>query len=271
MLPHVPELSVYPLASAAMSTRQLSIRRGKTGDVQRFSLARPFSPATTQLLRETLSEDINEQRRSQILNDPTLCYQYACRWGGSVGFLTRPTVVVPDGGGDPIVIGSFSDTLGLSVPVSVPLIDFEGFFTTLVPRADAEASGLSIHPTAPDVVPGPPPRRNMDPVEASMDRLNFPMPEDPRMSTVRLSPLFPASFRLDLDRLSLILLVSLLTFLSVKLFPYLMCGCVDFNTPSLQITEDLSPLPALCFTSLDWLSKLVFPLLLPGMSWLKEF
>ena len=163
-----------------MSTRQLSIRRGKTGDVQRFSLARPFSAATAQLLRETLSEDANEQRRSQILNDPTLCFQFACRWGGSVGLFTRPTIVTPEGGGDPLVLGSFSDTLGLSVPVSVPLVDFEGYFTTLVPRGDAEALGLSIHPTAPDVVPGPPPRRNMDPIEASMDRLNFPMPEDPQ-------------------------------------------------------------------------------------------
>ena len=90
-----------------MCTRQLSIRCRKTGDVQRFSLACPFSLATTQLLRETLSKDINEQRRSQILNNPTLCFQYACHWGGSVGFLTRPTVVAPDGGGDPIVIRKF--------------------------------------------------------------------------------------------------------------------------------------------------------------------
>ena len=162
-----------------MSTRQLSVRRGKTGDVQRFSLARPFSPSTAQLLRETLSEDINEQRRSQILNDPTVCFQYACRWAGSVGFLTRPVFVTPPDGGDTVVLGSFSDTLGFSVPVTIPVTDFEGFFTTLVPRGDAEAMGLSIHPVAPDVVPGPPPRRNFEPVEGSMDRLNFPMPDEP--------------------------------------------------------------------------------------------
>ena len=78
-----------------------------------------------------------------------------------------------------MVLGSFSDTIGLSVPVTVPLTDFEGFFTTLVAGGDAEAMDLTIHPTAPDVVPGPPPRRNMEPVEASMDRLNFAMPEEP--------------------------------------------------------------------------------------------
>ena len=66
------------------------------------------------------------------------------------------------------------------------LEEFRGYFTTLVPRGVANRFNLSIHPQEPSTVAGPPPpvelgrgaRLNQPaPVEASLGRLDFPMPE----------------------------------------------------------------------------------------------
>ena len=165
-----------------MTSRVLALNRGKTGDVHRFSLARPADPQRCLLLRETLREGIHTERRNQILNDPTNCFQYACRWGDSVGFLTRPTLVCsPDGGADTIVVASFTDTIGQAFPVTIPLSDFRGSFTTLVRREDAQQLNLSIHPTEPATIPGPRDgiTRTAELVDASLDRLQFEMPEEP--------------------------------------------------------------------------------------------
>ena len=165
-----------------MTSRQLALNRGKTGDVQRFSLARPADPARCQLLQETLAENIHAERRNQILNDPTNCFQYACRWGDSIGFLTRPTLVtLPGAGGNTVVHGNFTDTIGQAFPVSIPLTEFRGSFTTLVRREDALQLNLSVHPKEPATIVGPRDgiTRSAELIEASLERLNFDMPEEP--------------------------------------------------------------------------------------------
>ena len=176
----LPELSIS--SGIMLSARVLALNRGKTGEVQRFSAARRPDPGSANLILEALEETTNPQRRNQILNDPQNCFQYACRWGDSVGMLTRP-MIVTTGGDNPttVVLGSFSDTIGQSFPVSVRLADFQGFFTTLVRKADAEQLRLSTHPVDPGTVPGPPEgiTRHAPLVEASMDRLGYQLPDEP--------------------------------------------------------------------------------------------
>lgn len=161
-----------------MTTRVLALRMGKTGDNQRFSTARARSDDNERLLTEAMQPGINPQRRIQLLSDPTHCYQFLCRWTTTTGFITRPSIETMDNG-NAVVAGSYTDTIGQCFPVSVPVADFQGYFTTLVPRGDAERLGLAVYPIVPDTVAGPPAAgtRNAQPTEPSMERLNFPLPE----------------------------------------------------------------------------------------------
>ena len=165
-----------------MLTRTATIRRGKASETQLYSLARPDRPPATRAVLESVKGNISASRRHQILYDLTSCPQFACVFGDTVGFLTRPVVLDPEEG-DPVVCGSFSDTIGQTIPVSISLDVFQGRFTTLVSRRDAVTHSLAVHPTDPDGVPGPrvPARGRRpaaDPEPASLERLGFPMPED---------------------------------------------------------------------------------------------
>jgi hypothetical protein len=159
-----------------MSSRILSLQRGKTGDVQRFSLARPIDPAKAALLQGTLTPGMSYVRRSQVLADPNTCSQFACRWGDSFGFFTRPTIsdTVNDEE-DQLVCGSFTDTIGQVYPVTVTHDKFLGFFTTLVRREDAALFHLAVYPKDPDTIKGPPTGAGVraPPIEASNERLNW--------------------------------------------------------------------------------------------------
>lgn len=169
-----------------MTSRQTTLLRGKTGTVQRFSRARVFSNETHRLILSTLADDINDSLRDQILSDPALVLQYACVWGDSIGYLTRPFIVQPDVG-DTRVLGSFTDTIGQCYPISISLDAFKGSFSTLTTQGDIEALNLPVHPDAPDTVDGPPPRgearvaagNQARLVEASMARLGFTLPDEP--------------------------------------------------------------------------------------------
>ena len=170
-----------------MTSRQISLRRGKTGAVQRFSLARPTDEASSSLLAETLKPGINHSRRHQILGDPSKVHQFACIWGSKVGFFTKPVITTATDGST-LVAGNFTDSLGEPYPVTVPLASFQGSITTLVRRGDAVTFGLDIHPTTPDTVGGPvTPARGGRPSrgdtalgrsEPTLERLNYPMAEN---------------------------------------------------------------------------------------------
>ena len=165
-----------------MLTRASAIRRGKASDTQLFSLARPERPSAAQAILETVKGTVSVSRRHQILYDVTSCPQFACVFGDTVGFLTRP-VVLDREGEEPVVCGSFSDTIGETIPVMLNLESFQGRFTTLISRRDATQFALPVHPTDPDGVPGPGipgrgRRAAVDPEPASLERLAFPMPEE---------------------------------------------------------------------------------------------
>ena len=169
-----------------MTSRLLAINRGKTGPNQSFSLVRPADPSASDLLLGALGSDSNEQRRQQLFGDPTYVFQFAYPWDDVVGLVTRPRIT-PTGAGPDTVIGHWSDAIGEPSPIRLSIDSYQGFFTTLVRRGDAEALGLAMHPTAPDTIAGPPPadavgpRRGHEPepVEASLARLHFDMPEEP--------------------------------------------------------------------------------------------
>jgi hypothetical protein len=186
-LQNLSTLSTLYANFSTMTSRQLSVTRGRNGTVKRFSRVRVPVPATTRLLLNTLEADINNRLRDQILSDPTYVYQFACHWGDNVGYLTRPMVSQDETTGNAQVTGSFSDTIGQCYPVTVSLDTFQGHFTTLVRRGDAEALSLSIHPTSPDTIEGPAPAEARETrgsstsarrVEATLDRLHFPIPDE---------------------------------------------------------------------------------------------
>lgn len=164
-----------------MTSRQLAIRRGQQAPLQRFSVARASDSATSSAVAATLNPStIHAARRTMLLSDPTKCSQFACIFGDSVGFLTRPEVFDDGAAGDSTVIGSFSDTIGHDVPVELPVDAFQGFFTTLVRAEDAEHFRLLTHPVPPDTVRGPAPADPDEdgnppgPVTATLARLQFP-------------------------------------------------------------------------------------------------
>ena len=153
-------------------SRHLALNRGKTGSVQRYSESRDANPDIQDLLLQALRPDVSAPRRLQTYADPTRCSQFACRFNDSFGFFTRPTIETTSGGD--LVLGSFSDTIGYTVPVAVQLCDFHGFFTTLIREEDAIALQLEVHPTRPETVPPVlPDNAEADEADATMVRLHF--------------------------------------------------------------------------------------------------
>ena len=140
--------SYYHPLPATMSARVLALRRGKTGDTQNFSRARPADPAIVNLVQSTLGPAVNPAFRQQVLNDPGNVQQFACVFGDTLGFFTRPVIVpVPGGRAEEVaVVGSFTDTIGEAFICSTTLEEFQGNFTTLVRREDAETYSLATHP-----------------------------------------------------------------------------------------------------------------------------
>ena len=127
-----------------------------------------------------MSSTIGDDRRDQILNDSSFVSQYAFPWNSKICYLTRPMYVPSESADSTVVLGSASDVIGSVFPVVIPKAAFQGFFTSLVRKDDAEEFKLAVHPKAPDTVRGPSPE-GVDPpqpVPASADRLQFPMESD---------------------------------------------------------------------------------------------
>ena len=92
-----------------MTSQLVALRRGKTGGVQRHSLARPLDASKNGKLQEILKEEVNSCPRGQLLNDTAVCFQFACGWKDAVGFLTRPVIEESDDGEeDAHALGSFT-------------------------------------------------------------------------------------------------------------------------------------------------------------------
>ena len=148
--------------------------------------------AAQALLLDTLQHDVPFPRRWQFWSDPSRVSQFAAVYDHHVGFLTRPQLLaVPNQ--DDIAVGSFSDTIGECVPVSVSGESLMSWFTTLVRRADAEALGLEIHPIAPEGVVPPlaDPADDVDDANATLARLHFgPIVDDGDRPVIVALPLF---------------------------------------------------------------------------------
>lgn len=133
------------------------------------------------MVQSTLGPAANPAFRQQVLNDPGNVQQFACVFGDTLGFFTRPAIVpVPGGNGEGVaVVGSFTDTIGEAFICSTTLEEFQGNFTTLVRREDAATYSLATHPVEPDTVEGRAVRGIA--MAASLERLNFGMPDPPEL------------------------------------------------------------------------------------------
>jgi hypothetical protein len=94
-----------------MNAHTLALWRGKNGDVQSFSLTRPFDPAVAGVIQDTIGTGVNSDYCLQVLSDPGNVHQIACSFLGVFGFLTQPTITT-NASGAVVVIGSFTDKLG---------------------------------------------------------------------------------------------------------------------------------------------------------------
>ena len=96
--------------------RAAAVQRGRTGPTQRFSKSREPDPVVERLLLDVLDPTIHPSRLLQLMFDRTRVMQFACLFGGGVGFLTCPSVV-PSDLEDPVVVASLSDEIGQAIPV----------------------------------------------------------------------------------------------------------------------------------------------------------
>lgn len=165
-------------------SRLILIRQGRESPTKRFSQAKPTAePSLVAEIQTSFKPTVDARQRANIRSDPTKCLQFVCVWNDTIGFLTRPEITTTTDG-NIIVVGSFSDSIGTAIPVSLPVEDFDGCFTTLVSRADANRFNFAQFPTSPDVLPGPPapnPEAEGDDheplllTEGTRARLNFPI------------------------------------------------------------------------------------------------
>ena len=70
--------------------------------------------------------------------------------------ITRPTIALANSLVDPpIYVGSMSDKLDEAIPIKVAADEFQGWYTTLIPTADAQTYHLQYAVEAPDIIQGP--------------------------------------------------------------------------------------------------------------------
>ena len=94
---------------------------------------------------------------------------------GKIFPITRPTIALANSLVDPpVYVGSMSDKLDEAIPIKVAADEFQGWFTTLIPKADAQSYHLQYAVEAPDIIQGPPSAPGANDGEApSMGRLKF--------------------------------------------------------------------------------------------------
>jgi hypothetical protein len=130
--------------------------------------------------------------RVHILSDPANVHQFACAFENVFGFFSRPTIDT-DSGRAVVAVGNFTDTISEPFPVSIPILNFEGHFTTLIQRRDAETYGFATHPLSPDTVRGGRAARQRSGAAASLERLHFPLPDaakDDELPVIAALPIF---------------------------------------------------------------------------------
>ena len=89
--------------------------------------------------------------------------------------ITHPTIALANSLVDPPdYVGSMSDKLDEAIPIKVTVDEFQGWFTTFIPTADAQTYHLQYTVEAPDIIQGTPSALGANNGEASsMGRLNF--------------------------------------------------------------------------------------------------
>jgi len=162
--------------STQLTARQCVIARGRLSSTTRYSQCGEWDSRLSAQVLETWGTAISDERRDQILGDPTFCSQWVSLWESQLGALTRPSFTTV--ANTEVVVASYGDTIGEITPVCLNKNKFRSHFVSLVRKEDADFLGLAQHPSAPDTIQGPIPEPTLDvpnPVgeAASTARLQF--------------------------------------------------------------------------------------------------
>jgi hypothetical protein len=160
-------------------------RRGRReSGISNYSESSPFADQNRAVIMSTLRSDMDPDVRQALLADPRNAIQAMTYWHGTLCILTRPTLAVDPISGEAVIVGSMTDEIGVTIPVSIPVARYHAWGTSLIPRADVEAFGLPVALEAPDSLEGPALAAE-DEVEReapSMARLHCDDMQDPRIA-----------------------------------------------------------------------------------------
>ena len=131
-----------------------------------FSHSFPPDPAKVAAVTNLLRRSEHPLVRLQALADPSLATQFLFVLAGQIFPLTRPCIATT-AGNTAVYIGNMSDELGECIPIEVPAQGFTGWFTSIIPGADATAYDLPTFLEPPDTISG------KDGTAGSIERLNW--------------------------------------------------------------------------------------------------
>ena len=124
----------------------------------------------TKLFRRTEHPNV---RGYTLCSNPDLCMQFLLVMAGWIYPFTRPCVAT-NAGQDTIYVGNLSDLLVDCHPAEMQGSGFNGWFTSLVPKADVDTFHLPYFTEPPDTLDGPPSAAGLADGDAgSVARLNY--------------------------------------------------------------------------------------------------
>ena len=137
-----------------------------------FSHSIVLAPTTVEKVTVLLRADTNTGVRVRALNCKELVTQFLfCQDGLILPFTS--SIVGTTAANLPIVLGSMSDLIDTTIPVSIGMLHHESWVTTVLPEADVTLFNLPRLAEAPDLVAGPPSADGTAGTAPSLARLGF--------------------------------------------------------------------------------------------------
>ena len=137
-----------------------------------FSHATVAAPTTVEKITVLLRADTNAAVRVRALNNKELVNQFLFCQDGLILPFTSP-IVGTTAANVPIMLGSMSDLIDTTIPVSIGMLTHESWVTTVLPEADVTLFNLPRLAETPDLVPGPTEADGTPGAAPSLARLGF--------------------------------------------------------------------------------------------------
>jgi hypothetical protein len=137
-----------------------------------FSHSTVASPTNVEKITVLLRADTDAAVRVRALNNKELVTQFLFCQDGLILPFTSPTVGTT-AANVPIMLGSMSDLIDTTIPVSVGMLNHESWVTTLLPEGDVTLFNLPRLAETPDLVPGPTSADGTAGADPSLARLGF--------------------------------------------------------------------------------------------------